>query len=349
MKRLVGGFRLEGASRSRILVQVVVIAVVLGLLSIGIAQKVIVVTTTTVITLPETTKVTTITKPGTTGVMTIVQGGYRLIHIEKRPDQECVIVIEAEPKSVVTIPGASFPGTTAVYTIPKTVYEVTLTRVEGGTTLVTTGVDYVTVETTISVGPVSTVMAVPVPVYGEFREYCQRITVTIIDRFEVNAPMTQKIIFPGFTFEGTVVTMPTLFITNPVTATKTTTRPGTTYTTTIEEAGTTVVKTVKRPGTVITKTITLPAKTVTKKVVYTTTLSESKPPEETVKPTPTKPPKPTKPKPTKPHITTATTTAAGVEFGGLFTLMLVAAAIVVAAVIAVVVVLVTRRPKAPGT
>jgi len=345
LKKLVGGFRLEGATRSKILVQVVVIAVVLGLLSIGIAQKVIVVTTTTVITLPETTKVTTITKPGTTGVTTIVQGGYRVIHIEKRPDQECVIVIEGEPKSVVTIPGASFPGTTAVYTIPKTVYEVTLTRVEGGTTLVTTGVDYVTVETTISVGPVSTVMAVPVPIYGELREYCQRITVTIIDRFEVNAPMTQTVIFPGFTFKGTVITMPTLFITNPVTATKTTTRPGTTYTTTIERAGTTVVKTVKMPGTVITKTITLPAKTVTKKVVYTTTLSESKPPQETVKPTPTKPPKPTKP----PITTTPTTTAAGVEFGGLFTLMLVVAAIVVAAVIAVVVVLVTRRPKAPGT
>lgn len=336
MEKLIGGFRLEGALRGKVLVQVVVIAVVLGLLSIGIAQKVIVVTTTTVITLPETTKTTVITKPGTTGVATIVQGGYRVVHIEKRPDQECVIVIEGEPRSVVTIPGASFPGTTVVYTIPKTVYEITLTRVEGGTTLVTTGVDYVTLRTTISMGPVSTVMAIPVPIYGEIKEYCQRITVTIIDRFEVSEPMTQRIAFPGLTFKGTVVTIPTLFITKPVTATKTTTRPGTTYTTTIERAGTTVVKTVEMPGTTITKTITLPAKTITKKVVYTTTISESKPPEETVKPTPT-----------KPTITTpSTTTAAGMEFGGLFTLMLVVAAIVIAVVIAVVVVLVTRRPKA---
>lgn len=108
------------------------------------------VTTTTVITLPETTKTTIITKPGTTGVVTVVHGGFRIIHIEKRPDQECIIVVEGEPKSVITIPGASFPGMTTVYTIPQTVYELTLTQVEGGTTLTRTGVDYVTVETTIS-------------------------------------------------------------------------------------------------------------------------------------------------------------------------------------------------------
>lgn len=191
-------------------------------------------------------------------------------------------------------------------------------------------------------------MAIPLPIYGEIIEYCERITITIINRFEASEPMTQRIAFPGLTFKGTVVTMPTLLVTGRVTATKTTTKPGTTYTTTIEKAGTTVIKTVEEPGRTITKTITLPAKTVTKKVVYTTALSESKPPQETVKPTPTKPAKP--PKPTKPATKTpTTTTAAGMEFGGLFTLMLVVAAIVVAAVITVVVVLVTRRPRAPRT
>ena len=323
------------ASKNKVLVQIIVVAVVLGLLSIGIAQKVIVVTTTTVITLPGTTKVTTIVKPGTTSVATIVHGGYRIVRIEMRPDQECVIVVEGEPRSVITVPGASFPGTTAVYTIPKTVYETTITRVEGGTTLVTTGADFATMETTIKIGPITTVMMVPVPIYGEIREYCQRITITIVNRFEVNEPTTWVVAFPGFTFKGTVVTIPTLLITGPITVTRTTTKPGTTYTTTIEKAGTTVVKTVKRPGTTITKTITLPAKTVTKKVVYTTTISEEI----------TKPPKPPKPTTTTPT-TTTTTTAAAIEFGGLFTILLVVIAIVIAAAIAIVVVLLTRRPRA---
>ena len=334
-------------SKSKILAQVVVITIALALLSIGVAQKVIRVTTTTVITLPGTTKTTVITKPGTTEVMTVIHGGYRIIHIEMRPDQECVIVVEGEPVSVVTMPGASFPGTTAVYTIPKTVYETTITRVEGGTTRTTTGFDYVTVVNEITMGAVTMTMTIPAPIYGKIMEYCKRITVTIVNRFEVNEPMTVKFVFPGFTFKGTVITMPTLLVTGSITATKTTTKPGTTYTTTIEKAGTTMVETVTIPGTATTKTITVPPRTITKKVVYTTTISGTSP-TETIKPTkPTKPPKPPKTKP-KPTPSPITTTSAAEVFGGLPTFMLMALAIVIIVIIAVVVVFLMKKPKTPS-
>ena len=336
---------MEKDARSRILVQVVVITLVLAFLSIGVAQKVIRVTTTTVITLPGTTKVTTITKPGTTGVVTVIHGGYRVIHIEMRPDQECVIVVEGEPVSVVTIPGVSFPGTTAVYTIPKTVYETTITRVEGGTTQTTTGFQFLTMTAKTAMGPVTMTMTIPAPIYGKIIEYCKRITVTIVDRFEVKEPMTVAFMFPGFTFKGTVVTMPTLLVTGGVTATKTTTRPGTTFTTTIEKAGTTMVKTMSAPGTTITKTITLPPKTITKKIVYTTTIS-GRPSTKTTKPPkppkPHKPPRPPKPKPT---LTPTTTAAAGIL--GLPTFMLMAIIVIVAVAVMAVAIYFLRRPRTP--
>jgi len=339
---------LSGSPRSGLLIRLIVIAAVLGILSVGMAQKVVVVTTTTVITLPGTTKTTVIKKPGTTGVITVVHGGYRFVYAEMRPDQECVIVIEGEPKTVMTIPGMSFPGVTTAYTIPATVYETTITRVEGGSTITTTGMDLVTVKTTMKMGPVTTVIAMPIPIYGTIKEYCKRITVTIINRFEASEPTTIVLAVPGITFKGTVVTMPPLPITGRVTATKTTTKPGTTYTTTMEKAGVTSVKTVKEPGTTITKTIVVPGKTITKKTVYTTTLSETSKPAK-----PTKPPKPTKtkpPKPPKPHETvTSETTTTAAAFGGLTTTMLVIAAIAIAAVIAVIVAFLVRRPRSPGT
>jgi len=336
---------LEKDARSRILVQAVVITLVLAFLSIGVAQKVIRVTTTTVITLPGTTKVTTITKPGTTGVVTVIHGGYRVIHIEMRPDQECVIVVEGEPVSVVTIPGVSFPGTTAVYTIPKTVYETTITRVEGGTTRTTTGFEFLTMTTETAMGPVTMTMTIPAPIYGKIMEYCKRITVTIVDRFEVKEPMTVAFMFPGFTFKGTVVTMPTLLVTGGVTATKTTTRPGTTFTTTIEKAGTTMVKTMSAPGTTITKTITLPPKTITKKIVYTTTISGSPSTKTTKPPKPPKPHKPPRPPKPKPTPTLTTTAAAGIL--GLPTFMLIAIIVIVAVAIAAVAIYFLRRPRTP--
>jgi len=338
-------FRLEKDARSRILVQVVVITLVLAFLSIGVAQKVIRVTTTTVITLPGTTKVTTIKKPGTTGVVTVIHGGYRVIHIEMRPNQECVIVVEGEPVSVVTIPGVSFPGTTAVYTIPKTVYETTITRVEGGTTRTTTGFEFLTMTAKTAMGSVTMTMTIPAPIYGKIIEYCKRITVTIVDRFELKEPMTVVFMFPGFTFKGTVITMPTLLVTSSVTATKTTTRPGTTFTTTIERAGTTMVKTVSAPGTTITKTITLPPKTITKKIVYTTTISGSPSTKTTRPPKPPKPHKPPRPPKPKPTPTPTTTAAAGIL--GFPTFMLMAIIVIVAVAIAAVAIYFLRRSRTP--
>ena len=341
---------MEKDARSRILVQVVVITLVLAFLSIGVAQKVIRVTTTTVITLPGTTKVTTITKPGTTGVVTVIHGGYRVIHIEMRPDQECVIVVEGEPVSVVTIPGVSFPGTTAVYTIPKTVYETTITRVEGGTTQTTTGFQFLTMTTETAMGPVTMTMTIPAPIYGKIIEYCKRITITIVVRFEVKEPMTVAFMFPGFTFKGTTITMPTLRVTGSVTATETVTKPGTTFTTTIEKAGTTMVKTVGAPGTTITKTITLPPKTITKKIVYTTTISGS-PSTETTRPTkpprPPKPPKPKPPRPPKPKPTPTPTTTAAAGIFGLPTFMLMAIIVIVAVAVMAVAIYFLRRPRTP--
>ena len=342
-------------ARSRIFVQVVVITLVLAFLSIGVAQKVIRVTTTTVITLPGTTKVTTITKPGTTGVVTVIHGGYRVVHIEMKPDQECVIVVEGEPVSVVTIPGVSFPGTTAVYTIPKTVYETTITRVEGGTTRTTTGFEFLTMTAKTAMGPVTMTMTIPAPIYGKIIEYCKRITVTVIDRFEASEPMTIAFRLPGFTLRGRVITIPTLLVTGSVTATETVTRSGATYTTTIERAGTTMVKTVSAAGTTITKTITLPPKTITKKIVYTTTIS-GKPPTETTKPakppkTKPKPPKPTKPhkppSPPKPKPTPTSTTTVAAGILGLPTFMLMAIIVVVAVVIMAVAIYFLRRPRTP--
>jgi len=327
---------MDERSRRRLLIHLVVIFGVLGFLSIGIAQQVITTTTTTVITLPATTKVITVTKPGTTAVTEIVHGGYRVVYIEMRPNQECVIVVEGEPRSVMTIPGASYPGTTVVYTIPKTVYETTITRVEGGTTRTTTGFEFVTVSVVTKLGPVTMTMTVPAPIYGEIKEYCKVITVTVINRFEAPEPMTIRVAIPGFTFKGTVVTMPTLFITGSVTATRTTVIPGTTYTTTIQKTGTTVLTTMTVPGTTVVKTVTLPPKTITKTITYKTTIS--KPPTKTE--TATKPPKP---KPTK-TITSETTTTEKAAAGIPMTLLIIIAA-AVAIVIVIAVVLLTRRPR----
>jgi len=344
-------FRLEKDARSRVIVQFVVVTLVLAFLSIGVAQKVIRVTTTTVITLPGTTKVTTITKPGTTGVLTVIHGGYRVIHIEMRPDQECVIVVEGKPATAVTIPGTTFPGTTIVYTVPKTVYETTITRVEGGTTRTTTGFEYLTMTVKTGMGPVAVTMTIPALIYGKILEHCKRITVTMVDRLEVKEPMTVELVLPGYTSKGTVFTMPTLLLTGSVTATKTVTRSGATYTITIESAGTTMIKTISAPGTTITKTITIPPRTITKKIVYTTTIS-GKPSTETTRPTkPPTPPKPTKPhkppRPPKPKPTPTPTTTVAAGILGLPTFMLMAIIVIVAVALVAVAIYFLRRPRTP--
>jgi len=326
------------ASRSRLPVQLAIIAIVLGFLSVGIAQQVKVVTTTTVITIPGTTEVVTVTKPGTTGAATVVQGGYKFIYVEMRPDQECVVVVEGEPKTVVTIPGVSFPGVTTVFTIPKTVYETTLTRIEGGTTETRTGVEYLTLATTATMGPVTTVIAIPMPVYGVIKEYCEQITVVMVNRFEASEPMTQMIEIPGFTYEGTVMTIPTMPFTMALTATKTVTKSGTTYTTTIENPGTTIITTISAPGVTTVTTITSPARTITKTIIYTTTLSGTKSTTKTAGSETTTTASPTSTKPA-----TGVGGRMGFDIFSMLTVVIVAA--MVAAAIAAIAALITKRPR----
>ncbi|MCD6420925.1 MAG: hypothetical protein J7L17_00755 [Thaumarchaeota archaeon] len=326
------------ASRSRLPAQLAIIAIILGFLSVGIAQQVKVVTTTTVITIPGTTKVVTVTKPGTTGAATVVQGGYKLVYVEMRPDQECVVAVEGEPKTVVTIPGVSFPGVTTVFTIPKTVYETTLTRIEGGTTETRTGVEYLTLATTATMGPATTVIAIPMPVYGIIKEHCEQITVVVVNRFEASEPMTQTIAIPGFTQEGTVITIPAMPFTMALTATKTVTKPGTTYTTTIENPGTTVITTVSAPGTTMLTTMTYPPRTITKTLTYTTTLGETKSTTKTTGSGVT-----TAASPTSAMPTTRVSGRTGFDIFSMLTVVIVAA--VVAAAIAAMVALITKKAR----
>jgi len=248
---------------------------VLGVISIGSGQQVVTTTTTTVITQPGTTYTTVISEPGTTLIETLVKGGYRIIYAEARPDQECVLVVEATPVTVVTIPGMTINPTTIMYTIPATTYETTMTKVEGGSTVTTTGGTVLTKVLTTSIGPVTTEFTMPIPVSGKIVEYCKVITVTLVYRYDASQEIVATITAPGYTFEGTVMTYPTVFLTEPVTETITTTRPGTTYTETYEEKPETIVTTITKPGTTKTETIVSPGSTVTKTITYTTTLSES--------------------------------------------------------------------------
>jgi hypothetical protein len=50
--------------------------------------------------------------PGTMGIAAIAHGGYRLVYIEVKPDQECVMVIRGESVTEVTILRAIIPGIT---------------------------------------------------------------------------------------------------------------------------------------------------------------------------------------------------------------------------------------------
>ena len=312
---------------------------ILGTLSIGLSQQIITTSSTTLITIPETTLTTVISKPGTTKTITIVHGGYRVIYIEKRPNQECVLVVEGTPMKEITIPAATIPGTTIVYTLPASTYETTIIRTEGGTTLTTTRPEVVEQVVTVGVPPVVVTMTAPVPVYGEVLEHCQVITVTIINRIEASEGATVLVAFPGFTLKGTVFTIPTLLATQPVTTTKTTTKTGTTYTRTIERSGETTVKTIAFPGTTVTKTIVKSGKVITSIVTYVTTIS--KPLTQTTHPP--KPPKKTKPpKPPKPSKTiTTSTTQAIQQIPTTLLLILIAAAALI--IVAAAIILLSRK------
>jgi len=260
---------------NRFLSHIAIVILVLGVLSIGLAQQITTITTTTVITYPPSTTTETSVVPGTTGVATIVHGGYKLIYIEMRPDQECIMIIRGEPVTEITIPRATIPGITTTYVIPVATYETTITQVEGGTTETRTGLEDIEVLTTIEMEPIRTVISMPVLVYGEIMEYCKAITVTMINRFEASEPMTIHIAMPGYTVSETVMTLPEPLITGPLTTTKATIIPGETYTMTHEEKGQTIVTTISNPDMTVTRTITIPGSTVTKTITVESMVSRT--------------------------------------------------------------------------
>lgn len=267
-----------------ILFRVILIFLIFGVISIGVAQQVVTTTTTTVVTVPGKTVTTVISQAGTTETKTIILGAYRLVHVEIRPDQECVLIIKGEPQSVISIQGTTVHGTTTVVTVPATNYAMTITQVEGGTTLRTTGMRAATVRTGVTMGPITTTFAIPVILYGEIIEHCERITITVIDVFVLKEPMTLSIAYPGYTFPGTTFTIPEMPVRGPITITETKTYPGTTYTTTIEEEGKTIVTTITIPEILETRTVVMPGETITKTITYTTTLPEVTMPEKTETP-----------------------------------------------------------------
>jgi hypothetical protein len=83
------------------------------------------------------------------------------------------------------------------YIIPAATYETAITQVEEGTTGTRTGLEDVEVLTTMEVEPFSTVISMPVLVYGEIMEYCNSIAVTMINRFKASEPMTIYMSMPG--------------------------------------------------------------------------------------------------------------------------------------------------------
>jgi hypothetical protein len=324
---------------NRFLSRIAIIILVLGALSIGLAQQITTITTTTVITYPPSTATETSVVPGTTGVATIAHGGYRLIYIEMRPDQECIMIVRGEPVTEVTIPGATIPGITTTYVIPAATYETTITQVEGGTTETRTGLEDIEVLTTIEMEPISTVISMPVLVYGEIMEYCEAITITMINRFEANEPMTIYIEMPGYTMDETVMTLPEPLITGPLTTTKTTIIPGETYTMTHEEKGQTIVTTISNPDMTVIRTVTIPGSTVTETITIVSTMSgtpETKTETSTITPQ-TKASYET----TSPTTTQATTVIIGLEIPSLE--FIIPAVIVIMVII--VVILITRRVK----
>ncbi len=314
---------------NRFLSHIAIVILVLGVLSIGLAQQITMITTTTVITYPPSTATEISVVPGTTGVTTIVHGGYRLIYIEMRPDQECIMIIRGEPVTEITIPGTTIPGITTTYVIPAATYETTITQVEGGTTETRTGLEDIEVLTTIEMEPISTVISMPVLVYGEIMEYCKAITVTEINKFEASEPMTIYIALPGYTAGGMTVTFPEPPIAGPITATRTTIIPGEAYTTTYEEVGQTIVTTICDPGMTMTKTITIPGSTVTKVITIESTVSG--PLTKTEKETLTQSTRPPSTITSTESQTTAA--AAGLEIIPFMLIIIIAAVIVIAVII----------------
>jgi len=260
----------------RLPVLLVLIFVFLGLIGYVQSQNVITTTTTRVVTVQPTTIVTEVTVSGTTGTATIQIPGYLLIMESREPGRLCTVYFTAQqPPDVLVFPGTTIPGTTFSTVINQQTLATTATVVEGGTTVSTTGIETVQI--------VTEGFTLPMPIYGVIREYCERVTITDIITYIVESvPATIRVVFEGFTFPGTTMTvdLPDLEIATTFTSIKTktgvterftTSFPGTFFTTIQAVEPTTYMETVTRPGTthvetyttVITLTQTTPATAAT--------------------------------------------------------------------------------------
>ncbi|MEM3096099.1 MAG: hypothetical protein QXV62_03775 [Nitrososphaerota archaeon] len=241
-----------------------ILLIVLGFAGLVYSQSVITTTTTRLVTVQPTTYITETTISGTTIVATLQIPSYTLLMEVRSPDQTCTVTFTAQtPPAAITIPGTTIavPGTTisTVFTVQS--IETTMTEVEGGTTVTTTGFEMLPI--------VTEGLTLTMPVYGVGSEFCDQITVTNIVTYMVDSvPATIIIAFEGIstTFGGTTISMefPELDLTTTMLRTNTgvterfTTRfPGTFYTTTQTIQPTTIRETVVRSGTTSTELITI--------------------------------------------------------------------------------------------
>ncbi|MCX8201082.1 MAG: hypothetical protein N3H84_03145 [Candidatus Caldarchaeum sp.] len=315
-----------------------VVLLAVGLLGYVESQQVITTTTTRVVTIPPTTYTTQTVIAGTTIVATVQMPGMTIVYEVRQPDQTCTVVFTAQaPPRVVAIPGTTFvmTGTTFSTVFTQSRYTTIFTYVEGGTTLVTTGLrDF----------PVTTFgMVMTMPVYGAIREFCNRITITqLVEWAFASVPATYVTAEPGTTisFQGTTYTaeaVPRIDLTTSYTEVRpgttnreTVTFPPTAYTTRQTVTPTTVRQTVVSPGTTITQTITTVI-TVQQQTTPTT-------PRPT---TPTTPTTPAQTTPTTPRPTTPTTTPTPTGFG--LTELVIPVAVIVVLLAVVLIALRLRR------
>ncbi len=317
----------------------------LGFLATGIAQQVITTTTTTVVTIPGTTYVTTLL--GGESTVTMIIPKYTMILVEKRPDQECSLVLKPlKTEGAITIPGTTvtIPGTTMQTVFTESTIKYSTAYEENGVTT-TTGYTYIEFTTTVA----GQTFSMPIPLYAEIIERCQ--TIQIIQEVTIimgSVPATFYYVYPEITysFEETTFTMEDMVEEVPMTIITTTTiMPGATYTETTVFPGTTVTTMFSLPSTV--STVTEPGKIVTSTITFVTTIVESTP-----KTTPTTPTSATTTPTTitttsivtSPTIPTKTeTTRPGIEFVGLPLDILVGIIAATAVIIIVVAVLLFRR------
>ena len=261
----------------------------LGLISVVMSAETITTTITTVETIPGTTYTTTIeVEGGTMGEVIVSYPNVTVVRIVNRPDQLCVIIVKSQEipagEYTVSMGGGTIaiPGTTFKTTITEQTILTTILETIGGETITTTGYRNVVLGTTTVVefaGVTTTyVTEIPVFLYGEIIEWCDRVVVVNIERYVLETvPATVFVAFEGFTtsFPGftTVVTLEGFSI-PATTVTVTETSPGTTYTTTYVNPGTTYTTTVSIEGTTVVTTVSQPEQVVTRTKTITTVLEE---------------------------------------------------------------------------